>query len=88
MPMRAFEIHAPKKLPVSPFAIPPAPPQEIRWRRWLVLALLPLVGFLRTKTTAEKPSTPDAQESFEMWKRQVEAVHPPVTSGHHDQWIG
>ena len=86
--MRAFEIHAPKRLPVSPYAIPPAAPQEIRWRRWMVLALLPLLGFFRGKSGAEEPATPSAQESFEQWKRQVEATRPPTPSGFHDQWIG
>ncbi len=78
--MRAFEIHAAKKLPASPFATPPAAPQDIRWRRWLVVMLLPLVGLIRTKPTNEKSATPDAQKSFETWQRQVEASQRPVTS--------
>ena len=86
--MRAFEIHAPKRLPPSPFATPPAPPQEIRWRRWLVVALLPLAGLIRGKSTADKPAAPDANESFEHWKRQIEASRPPLPSGRHDQWVG
>ncbi|HEY2783344.1 MAG TPA: hypothetical protein VGJ05_00070 [Fimbriiglobus sp.] len=84
--MRAFEIHAPKKLPISPFATPPAAPQEIRWRRWLVVMLLPLVGLIRTKPANEKPATPDAHESFETWQRQVEASQRPAISYERDIW--
>jgi hypothetical protein len=85
--VRAFEIHTPKRLPPSPYATP-AEERKVGWRRWLVFALLPLAGLLRGKSTADKPGPPDANESFEQWKRQVEATRPPIPSQAWDRWIG
>lgn len=83
--MRAFEIHAAKKLPPSSYGTPPAAPQEIRWRRWLVVAMLPLLGLIRGKSVPEKS---DAEQSFETWQRQIEATNRPMTSADRDHWIG